>query len=126
MRGTPRAGIGRGDDARCPTSQHTRRQEILRLPRPQILLPDRNLAAPLRQRLPNILRFRESAARHIASGMDAQAQPPLRIAQDGESFSARSLDRLAPRDQHAGGAILFPAIVISALRVAALTVAYVF
>jgi hypothetical protein len=126
MHRTPGAGRGRGDHSRGPTAQRARRQKIVRLSCPQVVLPDWNLVAPLRQRLPIVLRFREGQTRDAAPRLDAQTQPPVGVAPNGESVPARSLARLAARGQHAGGVVLLSAIVISALRVAALTDAYVF
>src|SRR5205085_12385965 len=40
--------------ARRAASQHARRAEKLRLARPQVVLPDRGVASPVRQRLPGV------------------------------------------------------------------------
>jgi len=114
VRGTSRARCRwRFNQGRAPP-HHSGRKKILRLARAEIVLSHRSVVAPLRKRLPHLLRFREGEAGYASSGLDAQAQPSFRAAEDGESFFARFVDRVAPRAEHAGGAVVFPAIVSSA------------
>src|SRR2546430_5039196 len=115
MGGTSGASRRRAIAARRAPPQRTRRPPQLRFPRAQVVLPDRRVAAPLRQRLQSLLRFRAGEAGGIASGLDAEALSPLGAAADGESVSARSLARLATRPQPAGGRVLPPAIVRQSL-----------